>query len=44
MSQAEVATLLTKTAPAARSGRFERYKTIHHFDGTFQNPQWLGRG
>jgi hypothetical protein len=22
--------------------KFEMYKTSHHFDGTYQNPQWLG--
>jgi predicted aldo/keto reductase-like oxidoreductase len=42
MSSAEVATLLAKTAPAAAKGEFERYKTTHEFDGTYQNPQWLG--
>jgi predicted aldo/keto reductase-like oxidoreductase len=34
--------LLAKTAKAAQSGQFEMYKTSHHFDGTYQNPQWLG--
>jgi predicted aldo/keto reductase-like oxidoreductase len=38
----ELSALLTKTARAARSGEFELYKTSHHFDGTYQNPQWLG--
>jgi uncharacterized protein len=38
----ELAALLEKTAKAARSGEFEMYKTSHHFDGTYQNPQWLG--
>jgi uncharacterized protein len=42
MSQGEVATLLAKTAPAAGKGEYERYKTTHDFDGTYQNPQWLG--
>jgi diketogulonate reductase-like aldo/keto reductase len=37
-----VAKLLAKTAEAAQSGEYEPYKTSHHFDGTFQNPQWLG--
>ncbi|PYT77973.1 MAG: aldo/keto reductase [Acidobacteria bacterium] len=36
------AALLARTAKAARSGEFERYKTTHDFDGTYQNPQWLG--
>src|ERR1700731_357828 len=42
MSQREVANLLAKTAPAAAKGEFELYKTSHNFDGTYQNPQWLG--
>ena len=42
LSQKEVAILLAKTAPAAAQGEFERYKTSHDFDGTYQNPQWLG--
>jgi predicted aldo/keto reductase-like oxidoreductase len=42
MNANEVAALLAKTAQAAQSGKFELYKTSHHFDGTYQNPQWLG--
>jgi uncharacterized protein len=42
MGKQEVATLLAKTGKAAQSGQFEMYKTSHHFDGTYQNPQWLG--
>jgi len=42
MSQEEIATLLAKTAPVAGKGEFELYKTSHNFDGTYQNPQWLG--
>jgi predicted aldo/keto reductase-like oxidoreductase len=42
MNSNEVAALLAKTAQAAQSGEFELYKTTHHFDGTYQNPQWLG--
>ena len=42
MSSTEVTSLLVKTAPAAKDGEFERYKISHDFDGTFQNPQWLG--
>jgi aryl-alcohol dehydrogenase-like predicted oxidoreductase len=41
-SEKEVAALLDKTSQAAQSGEFEPYKTSHHFDGTYQNPQWLG--
>ena len=42
MSQEGVAQLLAKTAASAAKGEFELYKTTHNFDGTFQNPQWLG--
>lgn len=42
MNEKDVASLLAKTAQAAQSGEFELYKTSHHFDGTIQNPQWLG--
>lgn len=42
MSKEQVAALLAKTAKAAHAGEYELYKTSHHFDGTFQNPQWLG--
>src|SRR2546426_7290372 len=37
-----VAALLKRTAHAGRDGKYELYKTTHHFDGTYQNPQWLG--
>jgi predicted aldo/keto reductase-like oxidoreductase len=42
MKATEVAAVLAKTAKAAEAGKFELYKTSHHFDGTFANPQWLG--
>jgi hypothetical protein len=42
MNDAEVSALLAKTAPASQDGKYELYKTSHHFDGTFANPQWLG--
>ena len=38
----QMAALRAKTAPVANAGKFELYKTTHHFDGTVQNPQWLG--
>lgn len=38
----EVTALLAKTAAAAAHGEYEQYKTTHNFDGTYQNPQWLG--
>ena len=42
MNSSQVSTLLRKTAKAAQAGQFELYKTSHHFDGTYANPQWLG--
>jgi aryl-alcohol dehydrogenase-like predicted oxidoreductase len=42
MEAKEVEALLAKTAEAAQQGKYELYKTSHHFDGTYQNPQWLG--
>jgi hypothetical protein len=34
--------LLAKTAKAASRGEFEPFKTSSIFDGTAQNPEWLG--
>jgi len=34
--------LLAKTAPAARDGMYERYKTTDRHDSTEQHPEWLG--
>ncbi|MGA8186022.1 MAG: aldo/keto reductase [Terriglobia bacterium] len=42
MSESQVATLLAKTAKAAANGGLEPFKTSHEYDGTYQNPQWLG--
>ncbi|PWT72991.1 MAG: aldo/keto reductase [Proteobacteria bacterium] len=42
LDEKQMAALLAKTAPVANAGKFELYKTTHHFDGTVQNPQWLG--
>jgi predicted aldo/keto reductase-like oxidoreductase len=42
MNSNEVAALLAKTTQASQSGKYELYKTTHHFDGTYANPQWLG--
>jgi len=42
MNKEKVAELLARTAPAALKGEYELYKTTHNFDGTYQNPQWLG--
>lgn len=42
MDEHQLSALLAKTAKVAKSGEYELYKTSHHFDGTYQNPQWLG--
>jgi len=42
MDSSQVSTLLAKTSKAAEAGQFELYKSSHHFDGTYANPQWLG--
>jgi len=42
MNEQQVAAVLAKTAPAAKDGEYEKYKTSTHFDGTTHNPQWLG--
>jgi len=42
LSDTEVAALLSRTQQAASEGKFELFKTTNHFDGTAQNPKWLG--
>ena len=42
LSNEELDALLAKTASAARTGRFEPFKTTSIFDATALNPQWLG--
>ena len=42
MSDTQMASLLGQTKEAALSGKFELFKTTNHFDGTAQNPKWLG--
>ena len=42
MTNNEGVALLAKTSSAASKGEFEQYKTTHNFDGTYENPQWLG--
>ena len=42
MNDEEVRSLLAKTAQAASRGEFEPFKTSSIFDGTAQNPNWLG--
>ena len=42
MKPDEVESLLKKTVAAASSGEFEPFKTTSIFDGTAENPEWLG--
>ncbi len=42
MNELQVQQLLDKTAPVARSGAFEPFKTSSLFDSTAQHPEWLG--
>jgi predicted aldo/keto reductase-like oxidoreductase len=42
MAEADVEGLLARTEPRARDGVSERYKTTTEYDGTTQNPEWMG--
>src|ERR1700723_234747 len=42
LDQTQISSLLARTATAASEGKFELFKTTSHFDGTAQNPKWLG--
>jgi len=42
LTEKETADLLARTKKAAMKGEFERFKTTNAFDGTAQNPSWLG--
>jgi predicted aldo/keto reductase-like oxidoreductase len=42
LSEEQVSALLTRTAKAAASGEYERFKTGSGFDATTRNPQWTG--
>jgi len=42
MTQEQVASLVARTADAAKEGKFELFKTSMKFDSTAQNPKWLG--
>jgi uncharacterized protein len=42
LDQAQISSLLARTATAASEGKFELFKTTSHFDGTAANPKWLG--
>ena len=42
LSNELVGRLLEKTKDAAMTGQFEPFKTTSRYDGTAQNPQWMG--
>src|SRR6476620_9682717 len=42
LSDSELTALLSTTAVAAARGEFEPFKTSSIFDGTAENPAWLG--
>jgi predicted aldo/keto reductase-like oxidoreductase len=42
MNEQQKMAVLQKTAPVGGAGKFEAYKLSHNYDGTFNNPQWLG--
>ena len=42
MTAAQTDALLARTATPAAAGAYELFKTSAHFDGTAQNPDWLG--
>lgn len=42
LSEAQLASLLTKTRSASLSGEYEKFKTSTQYDGTAANPQWMG--
>ncbi|HEY6806181.1 MAG TPA: aldo/keto reductase [Pyrinomonadaceae bacterium] len=42
LAPGDVESLLARTASAAAKGEFEPFKTTSLFDGTAENPSWLG--
>jgi aryl-alcohol dehydrogenase-like predicted oxidoreductase len=42
MTDAQVTSLLSKTAHAAARGEYELFKTTSVYDGTAKHPEWLG--
>ncbi len=42
MDKEQKIAVLQKTAPVGTDGKFEAYKSSHIYDGTFNNPKWLG--
>src|ERR1700677_2289114 len=42
LDEQEKIAILQKTAPVGMQGKFEAYKSSQIYDGTANNPQWLG--
>jgi aryl-alcohol dehydrogenase-like predicted oxidoreductase len=42
LTEAQLTALLSRTAAAGESGKYEPFKNTHMFDGTYHNPEWLG--
>jgi hypothetical protein len=42
MTREQKLAVLEKTAPVSTQGKFEAYKSSQIYDGTTNNPQWLG--
>ena len=43
LSEQQISSLLERTAPEGKDGRWELFKTSAHFDSTAKNPAWLGK-
>jgi len=41
LSPEERTSLLARSAPAAKEGQHELFKTAQKYDGTAKNPKWL---
>jgi hypothetical protein len=44
LSASDLSALRAKTREIAHSGRYELYRTSHHFDTTEKKPEYLGQG
>jgi aryl-alcohol dehydrogenase-like predicted oxidoreductase len=41
LTKEQVDDMLARTKIAAMSGEYERFKTTHHYDTTYEHPEWL---
>ncbi len=42
MSEEQISSLLARTAPMAKRGKYESYKSSHEFDANYYHPEWFG--